>query len=25
MGIMENGHLTARAGDPTIFTTRSNF
>ncbi|MBQ6295864.1 MAG: ethanolamine ammonia-lyase subunit EutB [Firmicutes bacterium] len=25
MGIMENGHLTARAGDPTIFTARSNF
>ena len=25
MGIMENGHLTAHAGDPTIFTTRSNF
>ncbi|MBP5750575.1 MAG: ethanolamine ammonia-lyase subunit EutB [Firmicutes bacterium] len=25
MGIMENGHLTAIAGDPTIFTTRSNF
>ncbi len=25
MGIMENGHLTARAGDPTIFTARGNF
>lgn len=25
MGIMENGRLTKRAGDPTIFTTRSNF
>ena len=25
MGIMENGHLTARAGDPTIFTARSIF
>ena len=25
MGIMENGRLTAKAGDPTIFTARSNF
>ena len=25
MGIMEDGHLTARAGDPTIFTARGNF
>ncbi len=25
MGIMEDGHLTAKAGDPTIFTVRGNF